>query len=156
MIHDTRSIQAMMRALVIATIEKFNNRIRNNSAYNAGIARAYCSILNLLYTQAKLFHIPLHYLSLDTIDPEKASFSNDIIHLDENLPIPEAKELYKTTILAWLSDNKSEIKEIYKDFLPDAENDEFYQAMITGYEEIFALMEKYGIGLGEQWNSEPT
>lgn len=142
---EVENIQAMMRELVIVAIAKFNNRVINNDAYDAGVSSAYGWVLTPLYNQAKLSDIPLNYLSLDTIDPEKASFSNEIIYFDKTLPIPSVKKEYRSSILVWLYDNLPFIKERYEDCLVDINKDEFYKGMIDGYWEIFLLMEKYGI-----------
>jgi hypothetical protein len=141
-----KDIQNMMRELVIAAVEKHNIRIHNgNDVYNSGIAHAYSSVLNLLYNQAKLFHIPLHYLSLHTMDPEKACLSNEILSFDKNIQISEVSEKYKSSVEGWLLDNNLLIKERYEDCLHDITKDEFYKAVIDGYKEIFSIMKKYGI-----------
>jgi hypothetical protein len=139
-----QSTQDMMRELVIAAVEKFNRRVTNNNVYNEGIAHAYGSTLSSLYNQAQLFHIPLNYLSLHTIDPEKASFSKGTIFFDKNIPIPLVKDRYQPSILLWFLYNIPFLKEIYEDCLLDADKDEFYKAVVKGYEEIFLLMKKYG------------
>ena len=145
MMQEIKNIQNMMRELIFKTIEKYNMRILDSNAYNCGVARSYCAVLNMLYNQAKIWHIPLKYLGLNIIDPEKASFSNEIFHIDNDLHFPEIKEKYQEFILNWLSDNKLAIRELYEDFLPESEKDEFYAAMIDGFKEIFELFKKYNI-----------
>lgn len=145
MTQDVQNIQNMMRELVVLAVDKFNKRVMDNNVYNEGIAHAYGSTLSLLYDQVKLFHIPLNYLSLHTMNPEKASFSNEMVYFDKNMQIPKVQEEYQSRILDWLSDNKWLIKERYEDHLPDSVKDEFYKAAVEGYREIFTLMEKYGI-----------
>lgn len=145
MIQDIQSIQKMMRELIVIAVGKINNRINNNNIYNAGIVSAYVSVLGPLYKQAKFSHIPLSYLSLHVIDPEKASFSGEIVHFDESLPLPLVQEKYRNVILGLFSDNILLVKERYEDCLSRIDENEFYKAMLDGYWEIFALMEKYGI-----------
>ena len=135
----------MMRELVIISIKKFNQRILNNNVNNQGISYAYMCVLASLYNQAKLSRIPLHYLSLHTIDPEKAALLNQISYFDQNLPIPRIKKKYQYAIIALLFDNIPFIIERYSNNLPKSNDDEFYKAVAKGYEEIFEIFKKYDL-----------
>src|SRR5688572_14122672 len=135
MINKIKNIQNMMRELVIASVIKCNERKKSNNTYNAGIAHAYTSTLSLLYDQARLFNIPLDCLSLHIINPERDSFSADMISFDKSIPIPMLREENYDNVLGWLSDNKLLLKELYDDHLLDSAKDKFDESVIIGFRE---------------------
>ena len=65
----------MMRELVALGVGRRNAYLNDKNNYNSGISLAYFLVLSLLHMQAKVFHIPLNYLSLHTIDHEAAAES---------------------------------------------------------------------------------